>query len=233
MDITGLHELRPLLVHSVSLPLSPYCLLLLLSHSGSSIHWSLSSSTRPPKVPTVSRQWGWRWQWYAAGGLLRAYMFWALCSISLSQRSQLDIIPFKYVVTDISLDIHGVLRIRWLVSQTGNTSMPTWLQSFTFYPLTHWTSSASLLLFPWILHLRPPCFLPSSVSQEKQSLLSGANSLITTLCLPRPPLYSLPIFSWFLILFQFLPLYSTLPWVSPYYLLPWTPCPEKSISLFP
>ena len=34
MDITGLHELRPLLVHSVSLPLSPYCLLLLLSHSG-------------------------------------------------------------------------------------------------------------------------------------------------------------------------------------------------------
>ena len=35
--------------------------------------------------------------------------------------------------------------------------------------------------------------------------------LIATLCPSLPPLYLLPIFSWFLILFQFLPLYSTLP----------------------
>lgn len=44
LDITRHHELGPLLIHSVLLPLSPCFLLLLLSHSDSSKHWSLSSS---------------------------------------------------------------------------------------------------------------------------------------------------------------------------------------------
>lgn len=123
-------------------------------------------------------------------------MFWVLCSICLSQLFKLGTIPIYRCVTDISLEIHRLPKIRWCMSQkrTHLCYLSPKPHSLLLNPLNHFCQSPSLLPGFWILSAS--MIVPfSCILEEEWSLLPGANSHP---CSSLPPLYSIPIFQSFL-----------------------------------
>lgn len=93
-DITGYHRLGPLLIRSISLPLSPCYLLQLLSHCGSSKHRSLFSSPQATHSQQTTRcQQTKKMTVMCSVSSIESLHVWALDSVSLNQLFKLESIP--------------------------------------------------------------------------------------------------------------------------------------------